>query len=703
MRKLFGKVTLKQIKRSDRGFYLILAVTAVLVIVAILVSALLTTRFTDKICKDHVSMAAQRVYDQLEITVNDGFELLELMAQEHTTTPPKGAILRDVEAKAMSAIQLDHKLMKFGETRYIAYGDDELYLAITDERLNGTIARLDRSKIDTILNSAYDGNYMYALFDKNTGRFLLNKTNFKSDNYYDCMLELNSSKAVRQLLSEPVTQLSFIGADGKKYYLTQNITETRGLLLVIPTGVLGFIGSGDLVALIPGLTGMLLLLLAFITYTVSLTIRRKNTNRLMSRLVNDYHTITEMVAQHAGFAVFEIERGGNGMERLLHYYIGLPTAEAQSLPVGVETLSELETALNIDSGERGKLSDLISGMKMGDTVEADIYCMLSTGVQCLRFEMYCDSSNGDRVFGCIRDCSDEDRLRRNELSEAEFVESMRPSCEYIMHVNMTRDTWKVLYSRREGKLFQLHANGTKRKYDEDLHLFMNACFDPEDYNAFSEKMTSEALKRAYYEGKNAFTADYRIALSPDGERKWYRTMVRVWQDPNNHHLKGDIFVIDVNEQKKAEMERRERADILSKSLTAMGGMYFGLFYVDLVEGAAYAAKPYRGAPNNAFVMPFKDLFGYYIANFVHPDDRQKTRDALDPWYIRKTMVQNTHLLQVRYRSLLGDVYYWSTISVQAAQFENGTVTKVVVALQRLHDIDTARFEAKETEKGLPIQ
>ena len=161
--------------------------------------------------------------------------------------------------------------------------------------------------------------------------------------------------------------------------------------------------------------------------------------------------------------------------------------------------------------------------------------------------------------------------------------------------------------------------------------------------------------------------------------------IRICINPETGDILANIYVFNVDAEKNAELERGERKRILHQTLTALGSLYYGLYYVDLEKDLCYAAKAHGGELVTQLCAPYKVTFDGYIDSIVHPEDREKLRVLLSAYTLHRSMVEGSHYQRCEYRRRTDDSYCRAEMIVQPARFENGVVREVVLAMSNIDD------------------
>ncbi|MBQ3574835.1 MAG: hypothetical protein IJA26_04150, partial [Clostridia bacterium] len=190
----------------------------------------------------------------------------------------------------------------------------------------------------------------------------------------------------------------------------------------------------------------------------------------------------------------------------------------------------------------------------------------------------------------------------------------------------------------------------------------------------------------YRTGKSECVQDCRVRSLKKTGYEWHRQMLRVFKDTDSNEIVARLYMLNVDAEKNAEMERRERYRIHQQTLTAIGGIYYGLYYIELDNDLCYTAKSHAGELCSDICAPFKTAFAGYIEKYVHEDDRETLRRLIDPYMLRKKVQEDQRFHRCEFRRRVGEHYEWSAAIIQAARFENAQIRDVVLAFEDISDI-----------------
>ena len=255
----------------------------------------------------------------------------------------------------------------------------------------------------------------------------------------------------------------------------------------------------------------------------------------------------------------------------------------------------------------------------------------------------------------------------------------------VWQVNVSRNRWRAVHIGANEPLSRLtsHMNGW-RDYNSDLGSTLNDYIHPADYYDFAERAGIPGMASAFRSGTTEFTLEYRVCASQTNNYEWHRMHVRLLTDPKTGDIIANFYIYNVDAMKNAELERGERKRVLQQTLTALGGIFTGLYYVDLDNDLCYTARSRDGEITSQLCAPFKSSFDRYIDVQVHPEDQDELRKALSTYALKRSMTEGSHFRHCLYRCSLGDGSYARTsMVIQPARFENGTIKEIALAIREI--------------------
>lgn len=96
-------------------------------------------------------------------------------------------------------------------------------------------------------------------------------------------------------------------------------------------------------------------------------------------------------------------------------------------------------------------------------------------------------------------------------------------------------------------------------YEAELFKAANIMLEGESRLQFIQTFSIANLVRIYRSGQTDVTLDYE-SLQPDGQRLWLRSNMHLFTDIKGH-LKGYLYLFDIDEQKKQELSLAQQAEL----------------------------------------------------------------------------------------------------------------------------------------------
>ena len=564
--------------------------------------------------------------------------------------------------------------------RIIVQSKETVQLSVPTESGELT-ARLNAQELEEVFQSAYSGDYSFALFNSATGVYIINHTSFEETNYYDTLLGLNEAGRASKLLysAENQAYIDGKGAEGG-YYIAHCRTGVQpwSLALFLPEEMVATEAAAelDVVALVVALLQLVLLAL----YVLHLVRRFRAEGRMEKETTDVYGELLGCLARDAGSALYVYSRESDGIESS---YDGMDL-----LAETPRSISGLARACGVEDEEADELYKRMRALKPGEKAEMKCEALSAEAERRLCFRLHC-TDDGKRVICIVKDNAAEEERIGIERAEEEFHRQAAGRCSSVWQINATQNRWRMT-DGTAARLLKL-GNGEMRSWRScsgDIGGALRESVLAQDYDEFARAMSPETIIDLLRTGMREASMEFRAKGRACESHEWQRMTMRIYRAAGNGDVMAYVYMTNVDAEKNAELERRERARILQQTLTALGGIYYGLYYIDLDGDLSYAAKAYDGKLSSQLRMPFKATFKNYVERFVHADDQAALLRLFDPYYLRKSMTENSHLLRQEYRRRVGEDYEWAAVVVQAARFENGTLRDAVVAMRKIdHERD----------------
>lgn len=573
-----------------------------------------------------------------------------------------------------------------------AFTDGIIELNVSAADGSSLCAQMDMAYVEAALSDVFKEDYGYALYDTATGAFIINRTPFKNNGYYDALLHINDNAQAESLLNS-VNAHARAKFDGSVSYIAQHQSALApwSVSMVIPENLLK--DDAIYVRYLPVLSvAVALVLIAMLALHTFLTSRRiRNANQNAVRALNASDRMMQIVSNEARETLIFYNCSQDCM---LACYDGMDLLSRNSKPTAVRTILDIAELCGMNEAEAMRLYSRMHEMEPGSEANILARCSLESGDDCtLRFALFASSDRSRSVICCVSDCTRELESQDRAEVERSYQASMHQKATSIWQINISRNRWCMISSKNNDALCSLNMTVDEwRDYNAALSSQLREYLHPADYESFADAMSIVSIASMFRAGHSEFTQDYRVHGLKTGDYEWHRMRVRIWLHPETSDILANLYVFNVNAEKNAELERGERKRILNQALTAIGSIYYGLFYVDLENDLCYTAKALGGEMISQLSAPYKATFDRYIESYVHPEDKDGLRGILSAYYLRRNMTEGSHFHRREYRRRIGDDYGWAAIIVQPARFENGIIKEVVLAIRYI-DRENETLEA----------
>lgn len=691
----------KKNKYKNRLLSSVLLSILILIIVAVF-SVLLMIGSDTISAIDHAKEAAYQTNERFQILIDSSFRQMRIAANNIGFDAEKDMqtlqqLVSDgnfVDAALVSnGMRMDMNGDKHTEQKAASYakytvdgvdvrlvgGKDSVELWYPVTKTIELAAELDIQLLKDVLGSAYDQECAYALYNIATGSYMINATPFTEGGYFDALLMLNYKGSTEALMesNEAQTYITRPLLDESAFFIAQQRSPipSWGISLLIPENHL-MDNQSQPKPLVMLLVFSIVALLACIVY-LGVSIHRMILceRNLYIQHVHLDDLLVQQAAEASKSTICLYNRRGNTISNL---HDGLNICDGSS----ISDLYQLADAFGLDAADADRLEELTRDLPAGKHTQMVCVADKADDEMLLLFSMNSIQEDNDLLVLTVRDCTLEHQNQNRVIDEQNFRRMMINKAASIWQINVSRNRWRLTDTMQGHSAAMMGIrNKNWRDYDSDLHGCVREFIQPQDFDSYADLLSRSALNEAYLAGKHELVLDYKTRSSGKREAEWHRQIVHLFADTNSGHIMANLYVLNINAEKNAAIEREERKRILQQSLTALGSIYYGLYYIDLDHGMCYTAKSQGGELVTQLSSAFKTTFDKYIDHAVHPDDREAFRKLLDSYYIRKNITEESHLARLEYRRLVGEEYQWSAAVVQAARFENGTIREVIIALR----------------------
>ena len=531
------------------------------------------------------------------------------------------------------------------------------------------------------LNKLLNGEFEYVVFNSDTGDCLINHSGINDGNYYEFLMALVDEPAgVDELLREKdaVTSLKLNG-DSHRSYIAQCKTGLDGwsIALIIPESslpsALGYRTTGQIVVFM-----VISLLLFGITFGALAELLRLRKNQLATRkLLGALNGMADQAVKQSGQALFVCQRD-NDKVPLIKDGMGIIDPEIKS-----GSIDDIVRGFALSDEEGERLTDAVHALQPGEINKFTIsFADRGTEEHTLQFVLSRTQDNDNLVCAIVRDCTQDRFNRERAIEEMHFSQGMRQKANMIWQYNVSRGRWRLTFARCIDIAHMGVAKDEWRNSDTDIASLLRTLFHNDDYELFASRMRAQAIAELYHCGRDEVEMEYRLKIPGDNEYVWYRQSMRIFREPETNDIMADIYVVNIDAEKRAEMERSERRQILQQTLTALGSIYYGLYYVNLDTDTSYTVKSLGGDMVTQLADSFEKQFEEYINQRVHPEDRAQLHELLSCYRLKRVLSEQKPSVRVNFRRRSGDTFRSSTLIIQSARFENGVVRDIVLALRK---------------------
>ncbi len=681
------------------------------ILCAVLLAVMIAAQLLSHVDQDTLSAqaragaAARQVAAQFDQAIEDGFRQLKVGSaavnggNACTTTMlssltengsfkraalVRGGLQQEADGSELPAERVPDSFIAYsmGDARgkIIAGPDGVIQLRLpagTDAELVGW---LDADYIGSILGGAYPQAYDYYLYNAATGAYIINTGDFEEQRYYDTLLALNEGGRTSRLMISKEGQAYINLPDGDSYYIAQQATgiEPWSISLFMSWDIFESLAQPGCIPAWVSIALVLLFLASLAVFIILLAKRNAGKRRRTKVREQVRESMLQRAVDSAQMAFFVYNRKD---ERIVDRFDGLRLLDAGESE-RIESVSALTKACGLDETDGDRLYDRIRELKADEAAELRISCSVQDGERMLRFKLQCMQEDGNYVIVSIRDCTLESERENTVKAEESFRRAMQGKASSVWEIDAARNRWRLVSGKIPKGLLALGVNTREwRNYTVDLNGPMREFMDAGDYDKYADVMSPSGLNGLLREGKGQMSLECRVHAGNDAY-EWYRLELRIFRSAERGDLMANLFVYNVDAAKNADLERQARARVLQQTLTALGGIYDGLYYVDLEKNICYTAKTFGSGIASQLSREFKGTFDAYIDQHVHPEDQAEMRALLSAYQIRKRMTESSHLVRREYRRRHGDQYQDAAIILQAARFENGTVRDVVIAMRK---------------------
>lgn len=629
-------------------------------------------------------------FDRMRIAASvlsrgDADEAALLTSLKATTGVLDAAIVQDGEMRCVrdGALYTQHepKTAKrytiSSSTTYVLQEDGGVHLRTAFS--GGELAIwLDIDALAARICSIVDGGCGLVVYNSVSGDHLFNRSDI-SQNYYEYLMTLDTADGVDELFRvKDAVATARLGEDGALSYIAQHQSGLSPwcITLIIPESALPSAQELDMSVPMRVVTIISVLLFIIASGALLMLLRLRSKQDAARKSIVALESMVEQASEQSRTALLIYQRD---TEKVPFIRDGMG---ALRQPRMGDSLEALLTDFSLNQADSERLMDVLHGLLPGEAGEITVNADRGAEEHALSFSLKRMQENAELIAIAVRDCTQERFNRERALEEQHFGNGMRQKSNMIWKCNISRASWQLVFVRGVDPARMGVSENVWRNSEADISGLLRTLIHPEDYADLVSRVRPEAAAEAYQCGRDEMEFEYRMRIPGDKAYSWYRQITRIFRSPETNDIMADAYIINIDAEKRAEMERSERRQVLQQTLTALGGIFYGLYYVDLDKNTSYTVKSLGGDLVTQLHASFEDTFSAFIDQRVHPDDRARLHDLLSCYRLKRMITEEKHFVRTGYRRKSGDQYRDSILLIQAARFENGVIRDVVVALRK---------------------
>ena len=133
----------------------------------------------------------------------------------------------------------------------------------------------------------------------------------------------------------------------------------------------------------------------------------------------------------------------------------------------------------------------------------------------------------------------------------------RPAESYtLFRCNLSKD---ASLDQQDGSLLKISYSPEMLSFNDRTKLYAEEYVCPDDRKAYSELLDSDTLLAMFYRGEHSAVLEYR-EVGANGEDLWRRLTVEMVEYLGSTDIQAFLMYEDIDDEKKAEIERREIAE-----------------------------------------------------------------------------------------------------------------------------------------------
>lgn len=240
------------------------------------------------------------------------------------------------------------------------------------------------------------------------------------------------------------------------------------------------------------------------------------------------------------------------------YFFSSNTFPFDALKEAEYSVEDIKESGIIDSDYTVAFEKLFEGIHEGEkSTEAIIktyYEGKVTWNHIMLVNYFDDHQKPYRVIGTIQDVSDRIEIENRFFKEQQFRLAMMADSRRVYEINVTRDRFIKLESIQDSTDY----DGWEL-YSESMANLCKTRIYKEDWETFLKVAIKENLIQGFNNSITEFYCEYRI-IDEEGKISWSSSATHLLRDPVSKDIKGFIYVKDIDEQKKREIELYQQAE-----------------------------------------------------------------------------------------------------------------------------------------------
>ena len=616
-------------------------------------------------------LVVEQASQQFRQAMTSGFDRMRIAASVLSSGDADEAALL-TSLKATTGV-LDAAIVQDGEMRCVRDG------ALYTQHEPKTAKRYTISSSTTYVLQEDGGVHLRSrVYNSVSGDHLFNRSDI-SQNYYEYLMTLDTADGVDELFRvKDAVATARLGEDGALSYIAQHQSGLSPwcITLIIPESALPSAQELDMSVPMRVVTIISVLLFIIASGALLMLLRLRSKQDAARKSIVALESMVEQASEQSRTALLIYQRD---TEKVPFIRDGMG---ALRQPRMGDSLEALLTDFSLNQADSERLMDVLHGLLPGEAGEITVNADRGAEEHALSFSLKRMQENAELIAIAVRDCTQERFNRERALEEQHFGNGMRQKSNMIWKCNISRASWQLVFVRGVDPARMGVSENVWRNSEADISGLLRTLIHPEDYADLVSRVRPEAAAEAYQCGRDEMEFEYRMCIPGDKAYSWYRQITRIFRSPEANDIMADAYIINIDAEKRAEMERSERRQVLQQTLTALGGIFYGLYYVDLDTNTSYTVKSLGGDLVTQLHASFEDTFSAFIDQRVHPDDRARLYDLLSCYRLKRMITEEKHFVRTGYRRKSGDQYRDSILLIQAARFENGVIRDVVVALRK---------------------